>query len=166
MISHFLNLESKSFFRSSSFGKNIAMKILMGFFAVYLLSIFLSLGVFGYKLLKEYFPNEDPFVLVNNYMIFLVIADLITRYLMQKIPVMNIKPMLNMPIKKRKLINFILTKSIFSFFNVGTLLMYGPFITVLISKGYDTIGLLSWLFFVFMLTICLNFINFLINKKQ
>lgn len=166
MILRFLSLEWKQFFRSASFGKNVAMKIIMAFFALYIILIFLTLGVFGYKILVKEFPDKDPFLLVNQYMIFMVIGDLITRYLMQKLPVMDIKPMLILPIKKSKLVNYILTKSVFSFFNSGALLMYTPFAIVLIMNGYDKIGVLAWLFFIYMLTLCLNFINFLINKNN
>ena len=40
MISHFLNLEWKQYFRSSHWQKGIAIKILMVFFALYLLCLF------------------------------------------------------------------------------------------------------------------------------
>ena len=166
MILHFLKLEWKQFFRSASFGKNIALKILMGFFAVYILGVFLLMGGGAYFFLKKEFPDKDPFVLVNNFMIFMIVSDLIFRYLMQKIPVMDIKPHLILPIKKKSLVNYVLTKSIFSFFNLGSLLIYIPFAVVLISKGYNTVGILAWTFFMILLALCLNFINFLINKNN
>ncbi|OSY88871.1 membrane protein [Tenacibaculum holothuriorum] len=166
MIIRFLKLEWKEFFRSASFGKSLALKIIMAFFAIYLLVSFLSIGVFAYPFLKKQFPETDPFVLVNQFLIFLIIVDLIFRYLMQKIPVMSIKPMLILPIKKSKLVNYVLTKSIFSFFNVSSLVLYVPFAVVLIANGYNVAGVLGWTFFIFMLALCLNFINFLINKNN
>ncbi|APG65962.1 hypothetical protein LPB136_11570 [Tenacibaculum todarodis] len=166
MISHFLNLEWKQFFRSASFGKNVGIKILMAFFAIIILVNFLFLGAKGYSILEELFPGKDPFVLVNQFMIFMVISDLIFRYLMQKIPVMDIKPMLALPIKKNKLVNYVLTKSVFSFFNFGSLVLYIPFAIVLIMEGYNVAGVVGWTFFMIMLAICLNFTNFLINKNN
>ena len=166
MISHFLKLEWKQFFRSASFGKNVALKILMGFFAIWMLLGFLSLGVGTYFFLKEQYPTKDPFIVANKFVIFLLVFDLIIRYLMQKIPVMDIKPMLILPIKKNKLVNYILTKSVFSFFNFSFQILYIPFAIVLISKGYNFTGVLAWTFFMLTLTICINFINFLINKNN
>ena len=166
MISHFLKLEWKQFFRSASFGKNVGLKILMGFFAIWMLLGFLSLGVGTYFFLKEQYPAKDPFIVANKFVVFLLVFDLIIRYLMQKIPVMDIKPMLILPIKKNKLVNYILTKSVFSFFNFSFLILYIPFAIVLISKGYNYIGVLAWTFFMLALTICINFINFLINKNN
>ena len=116
MIKHFLDLEWKQFFRLASVGKSVALKIIMGFFAIYILLTFLALGAGGYFFLEKTFPDKDPFVLVNQFLIFMIISDLIFRYLMQKIPVMDIKPMLLLPIKKSKLVNYVLTKSVFSFF--------------------------------------------------
>ena len=166
MILQFLKLEWKQFFRSASFGKSIGLKILMGFFALYLLVIFLSVGIGGYFMLSNEYPEKDAFVLVNQFLIFYLISDLIFRYLMQKIPVMDIKPMLILPIKKSKLVNYVLTKSIFSFFNLSSIFLYIPFAIVLIIEGYEVAGVIGWTFFVCLLAICLNFINFLINKSN
>ncbi|MDA9992848.1 DUF5687 family protein, partial [Flavobacteriaceae bacterium] len=64
MISHFLSLEWKQFFRSSSFSKSVGAKILIGFFALYLTAFFLLIGIGGYWILKKQFPEQDPLVLV------------------------------------------------------------------------------------------------------
>ena len=45
MIQKFLYLEWKAFIRSASFATNLALKILMGFVAVYFILIFLALGI-------------------------------------------------------------------------------------------------------------------------
>ena len=117
MISHFLKLEWKQFVRSASFGKSIALKILMGFFALYFIVCFLAIGVLGYYILKKQLPDSDPLQIVNSFLMYVIVADLIFRYLMQKLPVMNIKPLLVLPIQKSKIVHFILTKSSCSFFN-------------------------------------------------
>jgi hypothetical protein len=166
MISHFLNLEWKQFIRSASFGKSIALKIIMGFFALYFIVSFLAIGVGGYFLLKEKFPEQDPLQIVNSFLVYAILGDLIFRYLMQKLPVMNIKPMLTLPIKKSKLVHYILGKSSFSFFNIMALFFYIPFSVVLIKEGYDTAGVLGWLFMMILLIQSANFLNFLINKNN
>lgn len=166
MLKHFINLEWKQFFRSASFGKDIGIKILLGFFAFIFLLSFLANGIGAFDALKETFPDKDPFLIVNGFLIFALMADVIIRYMMQKIPVLNIKPFLNIPIKKDQLIHYVLGKSAFSFFNLLPLFFYIPFSIVLITKGYDTVGVLSWLAFLFFLTLCFNYINFLINKNN
>jgi len=166
MISHFLKLEWKQFVRSASFGKSIALKILMGFFALYFIVSFLAIGVGGYFILRKEFPDSDPLQLVNSYFLFAILGDLIFRYLMQKLPIMNIKPLLILPINKSKLVHYVLGKSSFSFFNILGLFFYIPFAIVLIKEGYHTAGVLGWLLTMILIIQSVNFLNFLINKNN
>ena len=166
MISHFLKLEWKQFFRSSYWQKGIAIKILMAFFALIFIVIFLGIGMGGYYLLKKQFPEQDPLQLVNSYLLYAVLGDLIFRYFMQKLPVMNIKPLLTLPIKRSKIVHFILVKSSCSFFNIMSLFFYIPFAIILIKEGYDIAGVLGWLFAMILLVQSSNFLNFLINKNS
>ena len=66
MISRFIGLEWKSFIRSANFGKGLALKILMGFLALYFITIFLVLGVVLYPGLKKAFPDQDPLNILNS----------------------------------------------------------------------------------------------------
>lgn len=166
MISHFLKLEWKQYFRSSHWQKGIALKIIMGFFVLYFLVIFLGIGIGGFYILRKEFPESDPLQLVNSYLLFAILADLIIRYLMQKLPIMNIKPLLILPIKKTTLVHYILGKSAFSVFNILSLFFYIPFSIVLIKEGYNTTGVLGWLLTMFLLIQSANFLNFLINKNN
>jgi len=45
MISHFLKLEWKQYFRSAHWQKGIAIKVIMVFFALYFIVSFLAIGV-------------------------------------------------------------------------------------------------------------------------
>ena len=166
MILHFLRLEWKQFFRSAYWQKGIALKIVMGFFALYFIATFLAMGIFAYKAMKKLFPESDPLQLVNSFLVFVIVVDLIFRYMMQKLPVMNIKPMLILPIKKSKLVHYVLGKSSLSFFNFMSLFFYIPFSVVLIREGYNVNGVLAWLFSMIVITHAVNFLNFLINKNN
>jgi hypothetical protein len=166
MISHFLKLEWKQFFRSSHWQKGIALKIIMGFFILYFMVVFLAIGVLGYYILKKTLPALDPLQLVNSYLLYVVLGELILRYLMQTLPVMNIKPLLVLPIKRSSLVHYVLGKSAISLFNIISLFFYIPFAVVLMIEGYDTSGVLGWLFTVVLMTQSVNFLNFLINKSN
>ena len=166
MTSHFLKLEWKQFFRSSSFSKSLGAKILIGFFGLYFTVCFLLIGIGGYWILKKQFPEQDPLVLVNSFLMYVVFGDLFFRYLMQKLPVMNIKPLLVLPIQKSKIVHFILMKSSFSFFNIMGLFFYVPFSIVLITQGYNLAGILGWLASMVLIIQSVNFFNFLVNKNN
>ena len=165
MISHFLKLEWKQFFRSSHWQKGIALKIIMGIFMLYFMVLFLGIGVGGYYILKKVYPALDPLQLVNSYLLYVVLGELVFRYLMQTLPVMNIKPLLILPIKRSTLVHYVLGKSAISFFNIVSLFFYIPFAVVLIIEGYDASGALGWLLAIILMTQSVNFSNFLINKS-
>ena len=166
MISHFLKLEWKQFIRSASFGKSLGLKILMGFFALYFILSFLTIGIGGYFILKKIFPESDPLQIVNSYLLFAILGDLIFRYFIQKLPIMNIKPMLTLQIKKSTLVHYVLGKSSFSFFNILGLFFYIPFALVLIKEGYNVAGVLGWLLTMILIIQSANFLNFIINKNN
>lgn len=166
MISHYLKLEWKQYFRAANWQKSVFLNILLIFFALYLVISFLVIGIGGYYIIKKQFPNQDPLILVNSFLIYVFIGDLIFRFIMQKLPVMNIKPLLILPIKKNTIVHFILAKSSVSFFNIMGLFFYAPFAIILIKEGYDTTGVLGWLASMILIIQSTNFLNFLINKNN
>ncbi|HEY5688413.1 MAG TPA: DUF5687 family protein [Yeosuana sp.] len=164
MISKFLGLEWKSFVRSASFGKGLALKILMGFLALYFLVIFLILGVALYPGLKKVFPQEDPLNIVNNILFYWILADLVFRFFFQKLPVMLAKPLLTLPIKTSKIVNYVLGKSATSFFNILPLFAIIPFGLTLIIEGYPIISVIIWMLSLVLATLIINFLNFIIES--
>ncbi len=166
MFKHFINLELKSFLRSASVGKSIALKIFLGFIALYFILSFLVLGIALYPILHENFPNQKPIEIVNNAVIFWLAGDLIFRFFMQSLPVMNIKPLLILPIKREKVIHYVLLKSVFSIYNLFPLLVILPFgITTIMEGNVGPARVLVWMFSLYILVLCVNYANFLIKKK-
>jgi hypothetical protein len=164
MIKQFLNLEWKQFFRSSNWQKSIAINIFMVFIAVYFMVIFLFLGIGLYPIMKELYPEIDPFVALNGYLFYWILIDLVIRFFFQKLPVMSVKPLLTLPIKRKRIINYVLGKSAIAFFNILPLFAIIPFSIVLISKDYDTGIVLTWVFTLIIITFISNFLNFIIES--
>ena len=166
MFKQFINLEVKAFFRSASVGKSIALKVFLGFLALYFLLSFLVLGLALYPLLIEEFPNQKPIELVNDAVLFWLAIDLIFRFFMQSLPVMNIKPLLILPIPRKKVIHFVLLKSLFSIYNIFPLLVILPFgITTIIEGKAQMSSILVWMLALYTLALSVNYANFLIKKK-
>ncbi|TDE46678.1 hypothetical protein E0I26_00930 [Flavobacterium rhamnosiphilum] len=164
MIQKFLYLEWKAFIRSASFATNLALKILMGLVAIYFILIFLALGIGAFYIIKK--MNLDPIVTVNKFMIYYVLMDLIIRFMLQKIPVMNIRPMLIFPIKKSTIVHFSLGKTVLSFFNLVHAFFLIPFSVVLIIEGYDVVSVVLWYTALFSLLYINNFINIVLSNKD
>ncbi|WP_178991278.1 DUF5687 family protein [Winogradskyella schleiferi] len=163
MIKHFLNLEWKQYFRSSYWQKNIAINILMVFFALYFVVMFLSLGFGLLFILKKMYPDQDPFIIVNGFIFFWIIGDLMMRFFLQKLPVMSVKPLLILPIKRSTVVNYVLGKSAVSFFNFLPLFAIIPFSIMLVRDGYATSMVLTWMFTMIIFVLIINFLNFIIE---
>ena len=124
MFKRFLSLEWKQFSRSSYFQKGLAIKILLILAALYFIVSFGVLGVAAFFIIENTFPNEDPIVMVSNYLIFWFLIDLGFRFFMQQLPVMNIKPYMIIPIKRETVIHYLLGKTTLSFFNILPLFFF------------------------------------------
>ncbi len=166
MILQLLSLEWKQFIRSKAFKQNLVVKILIGFFALYMLFTFLALGALGFFALEDTYPDKDPLTIVNNFLIYWFLLDLIYRFFMQNLPVMNVKPLMLLPINRKKIIHYLLLKSSLSFFNFLPLLFFLPFSIVLLVKGYPPLQVINWFLAIGCIELCINFINYLINKQN
>lgn len=163
-LKHFINLEWKQYFRSAYWQKSMALNVLLVFVALYFVVTFLALGIALYPILKDTFPDQDPLNIVNSYLFYWFLADVIMRFFFQKLPVMSVKPLLTLPVKRSKVVNYVLAKSCFSFFNFLPLFAIIPFGTMLIGNGYPAVSVVSWMVSIFIITLGINFLNFIIEN--
>jgi hypothetical protein len=166
MIKKFISLEWKQFFRASYFQKGIAIKILLILGAIYFGGIALLLGGGMFFIFKKVMPDIDPIITVNNFLVYWILFELMIRFFMQQLPVMNIKPLMIIPIKRSTVIHYLLGKTTVSFFNFISLFIFLPFSIVLITQGYPVVNVIFWFLSLMCITLVLNFLNFLINKSN
>ncbi len=166
MFKKFISLEWKQFKRSANFSKSLIVKIFMGIGVLYFMSIAVAMGFGMFFGLKESFPDSDPWVIVNNFIIFWFLGELVFRYLIQKMPVLTIKPLLILPFTKKSIIHYGLGKSIISIFNFLLFFILLPFSIILMVKGYSIINVLAWFFGMLAISYTLNFTTFLVNKND
>lgn len=164
MFKQFIRLEWKSFLRSASFGTNVVLKIFMGLAALYFIAVFLLLGFGIYPLLKQY--DMNPFETVNKFLIYYFFLHLIIRYFMQKMPVMNIRPLLTLPIKRNTIVHFTLGKTALSFFNWIHVFLFVPFSIMLIINNHSILNVILWHLGIIGIVYASNFVNVLVNNKD
>ncbi|MFM1878815.1 MAG: hypothetical protein RLZZ241_1681 [Bacteroidota bacterium] len=165
MIQRFIALQWKSFLRSPSFKTEIWFRILMILAALYFMLLFLALGVGSFFILQK-LNMGDPLRVVNRFMIYYLAADLYFRYMLQKIPVMNIRHFLYLPVQKHVVVRYALGKTLLSGFNIGHGFFFVPFSIVLIMNGYDPLSVLSWHLGFLALILGNNFLNLLLNNAD
>ncbi|MGJ5642978.1 DUF5687 family protein [Formosa sp. S-31] len=166
MIKHFLSFEWKQFVRASYFKKGLFVKIILALVVLYFSAIALGLGLGAFYIIKKAMPESDPLVVVSNYLMYWFLFDIVFRFFMQQLPVINVKPLMVLPVSRNQIIHFLLGKTIISFFNALPLFMFIPFSVILILNGYNVLGVLSWLTGLIFITLSINFTNFLINKSN
>ncbi|WP_031426620.1 DUF5687 family protein [Flavimarina sp. Hel_I_48] len=164
MFKHFITLQWKGFFRSASLKANIVIKIFMALGALYFIAMFTFAGIgLFYGLEKN---GYEPLQTVNRFMIYYLAGDLIFRYFFQKMPIINIKPLLLLPFDKKKIVNYALGKTAVSYFNLVHAFFFIPFTVVLLLNGYDPQGITCWLLGIIFLFYINNFINIFLNDAQ
>ncbi len=164
MFKRFISLEWKQSFRSSYWQKSVALNILLVFFAFWMILSFLTLGFALYPLLNEIYPEGDPFIIVNSYLFYWMIGDLMLRFFLQKLPVMSVKPLLTLPIKRSTVVHYVLGKSGISFFNFLPFFAIIPFSVMLVKNGYDFSIVFNWILTLIVIVFSLNFLNFIIES--
>jgi hypothetical protein len=166
MIKHIIRFEWKEFFRSSYWQKSIALNVLMIFMALFLILTFLGIGFGLYPILQKEFPDSDPLKLVNGFLFYWFLTDLFVRFFLQKLPVIHVKPLLILPLKKGKIVHYVLVKSMTSFFNFLPFFAIIPFAGFLLNNAYDYSLVLTWVACLLLFTLIINFFNFIIEAKS
>ena len=165
MFLKFLRLEIKSFFRGTSLGVNLVMKILRFIMILYFMAC-LAGGAFAafYYIREE--MHQDPLKIVSRFLIAAWAIDLILKYMWQELPTQNIKPFLTLNIPKKTLVNYMLSKTFLSAFSWLNSLFLITFSIIAIFNGYDVLNVFTWLIGVSLLFYLNNFINILFNDKE
>lgn len=163
MLKHFISLQWKSFFRAASFKTNVILKIFMVLGALYFIALFTGAGVVVYFGLEE--NGMEPLKTVNRFIGYYLVGDLVIRYFFQKMPVINIKPLLLLPFKKGKIVNYALGKTALSYFNIVHAFFFIPFSVVLLKEGYDPAGVVCWHLGMLLMIYINNFINIFLNDR-
>ena len=164
-VNIFFNLAKKNFFRAPYWERNLVVKILIGLLGLYFFAVFLILGIGLFYILEDTVPETNPLEVVNNVLLYYLIAELLFRYFLQKIPVTQIQHFITLPFKKSKIVRWVMLRSFFSFFNITPFIILLPFtIVVNIEKGFS-LETWAWWFSILFLILSINYIAFLINKS-
>ena len=122
----------------------------------------------GAAFIKQEVDVENPFLLLNSNMLFYIFAFwVVGRYFGQATPIINMKPLLLLRIKRDKIIRFSLNKTIFSFFNLISILYLLVFsLTIYSPEKFDLTQLILWNLSMYLILYITNFLNIYLNKKD
>jgi len=127
MIGKLTYLRWKETWRGPIWQKNLIVNIILGISLVYLLCNFLFIGFFLDDLLIQMVPNVSPMDTVNRYLIYYFGFDLVFRFFLQNMPLVSVQPLLHLPIRKNRLVIYLLNKTLPHYTNLVSLAIIVPF---------------------------------------
>lgn len=144
LLSH--NWKEKT--RSSIWAKSVLANIFLGFAALMLLTYAVLLGVFIAIGLEDLI-DADPIIFINKALLYYFFFEFFLRFFLQNVPVQAIEPYLHLPLKKGRIVHFMLRKSQVSVFNLLAILIFTPFAFIRIGGEYGFYtGFMWWLMIV------------------
>lgn len=165
MFKMFLKLNWKEFNRSKSLGGKTVAKVFKWFGIVYVAILSLAWGI-----ILSWPKEEDvmaPFLYINKQLIYGLVYLVVMRYFIQSLPVLNIKPLLLTPLLKKKIVRYVVLKTVPTYFNILPLFFLIPFsINLSQNDEFSALGLIFWNINLVGLIYLTNFFNFLLNNKR
>lgn len=99
----------------------------------------------------------EAYHVLNSGLIIILAIDFMMRFPFQKPPTQEVKPYLLLPIKRNRLIDFLLIRSGLSGFNLIWLFFFVPFSIISITKFYGVAGVLTYCIGIWLLMIFNNY---------
>ena len=91
--------------RNPAFDRNRFAKFLNYFMVAFWAAYLIFIGVMLSFAFEDIFPSMEPYHIMNQGLIYLLILDFLLRFMLQPAMSQEIKPYLLMPVKKNKLVD-------------------------------------------------------------
>jgi hypothetical protein len=165
MVSTLLSQGWKKFTRSPAFTKEITASIFLGLMAVMMVGYTLGLGFGLNAIITKVLNKPDSFTFLNMLLLYYFVVEFVMRYMIQNVPVLDIQPYLHLPIKRSRIMHFLLLKSLGHVLNFMVLLLFIPFAFTAVAGKFGAAGAWSWLLSIWMMSLCLHYLVILFKKK-
>ena len=145
MFYHFLKLQFLKSLRSVSLGRKIISGIVLGIFGFIILANILAVGIGLPTIVRQITGSQDVLSVINTYLTFFFLLEMMYRFFLQKISVLELNHYLHLPVRRSKIIHSLLIRSFISPFNIIAVLLFVPVYFLEAQAIYGTFGL-SWIF--------------------
>lgn len=140
--------------RHPMYEKNKFGKYFMYAMAIFWAGYLIFFGISFANIFKESAPNMEPYHILNSGLIFVLALDFLMRFPFQSTPTQEVKPYLLLPVKRNRILDFLLIRSGLNSYNLIWLFMFVPFAILTITRFYGIGGVICysvgiWLLMVF-----------------
>lgn len=165
LLKHLFLQKIRSFF----WKKSIVASIFFSLISLYFLVIFGFFGVMADKIMVDLYPNNAVLEMFTRFVFSYYLVDFVLRFKFQTISLLDMQHYLSLPFSKKKLFNFPVISSIFSFFNVLAFLLLLPFFFVHVIQEYTLVESIIWFCYIYGGIMTVNFLSlgvkFIFSKK-
>ena len=165
LLKHLYLQKIRSFF----WKKSIVASIFLSLISLYFLVVFGFFGVIADKIIADIYPNNSVLEMFTRFVFSYYLVDFLLRFKFQTISLLDIQHYLSLPFSKKKLFNFPVISSIFSFFNVLAFLLLMPFFFVHVIQEYAVVESIVWFCYIYGGIMTVNFLSlgvkFIFSKK-
>ena len=99
----------------------------------------------------------EPYHILNAGLVFILALDFVMRFPFQKTPTQEVKPYLLLPVRRNRLIDFLLIRSGLNGFNLVWLFLFIPFALLTVTKFYGLTGVLAYCAGIWLLMLLNNY---------
>ncbi len=142
--------------RHPMYDKNRFARFFMYFGAVFWGGYLVFFGVMMAKALSTA-SHTEAYHLLNSALVFILTLDFLIRFPFQKTATQEIRPYLLLPVKRRRIIDFLLIRSGLSGFNLIWLFFFVPFALLTVTRFYGITGIITYSIGIWLLMVFNNY---------
>lgn len=101
--------------------------------------------------------SMEPYHLLNSGLVFVLALDFLLRFPFQKTPTQEVKPYLLLPVRRNRILDFLLIRSGLSSFNLLWLFLFVPFAIITLPKYFGVGGVITYSIGIWLLMILNNY---------
>src|SRR5690606_23340661 len=117
-----------------------------------LLAYVALMGIALQLIIVEGLEKEDATLYLNSILIYFFLLEIIYRYFVQSLPVVELESLLHLPISKSWIIRFLLIRSFISPLSLIPVLLFTPFAVMEIAGSHGYGAAVSWLALLFLIS--------------
>ena len=159
----------KAFRRNPMFERNLGVRIFMCISLGFLALELFTLGFFLDKFLLAVGTYTYAIDTFNSIALYLFVVDFVVKFFWKTNQSMQIAPYLTLPVKRKRLFNFLLVKEFSSFWNLFWLFPIVPFALKSITPYFGFGAAILYILFFYLLcvgvSLVVNLVNNLLNRS-
>ena len=160
------SLQWKETFRAPQWEAKVSIKIIMALVSLYFFGAFVFGASMVYPILNKKVFDREPVEVFNGILLYIFFFEMLIRFFLQQLPVTNIQSLILLPFRKRKIINHVLLRSVFSGFNTTPWIIYLPFAVSMYRDDYLGSQVMAWWMALVLVTLSLNFLIYIVSKNN